>query len=77
MEPNDTNNQKEITKWRMVNLAVEMGFIIALPLVALGFLGKWLDSKYGTEPWLTVAGILVAIVMTTIWLTRRIKEYLK
>ena len=61
----------------MAHLAGEMGFIIALPLVAFAFLGKYLDEKYGTEPFITLIGILIAIVSTTIWLSRRIKELIK
>jgi len=71
-------DDKDIKKWKLVNLAMEMGFVIALPLVALGLLGKWLDNKYHhTTPWITLIGILLAIVTTTIWLTRRIKELIK
>ncbi|MBI4049422.1 MAG: AtpZ/AtpI family protein [Candidatus Doudnabacteria bacterium] len=74
-----TNNQKptDLNKWRMASLAAELGFIIALPLIALGYLGKWLDSKFGTEPWLAVVGILLAILCTTVWLTKRFREILK
>jgi flagellar biogenesis protein FliO len=76
---NQIQNQEKPTlnKWKLVNLSAELGFIIALPLVAFGLLGKWLDSRLGTEPWLTIAGILFAIVSTTIWLIRRFKEYIK
>lgn len=66
-----------LSKWRLVNLAFELGFVIALPLVGFGLLGKWLDEKYNTEPLFVLVGILVAIISTTIWLTRRIKEYIK
>lgn len=74
MQNSEEKPNVSLTKWRLVNLAFELGFIIALPLVALGLLGKWLDQKFASEPWLTLIGILFAIVSTTIWLTRRIKE---
>lgn len=70
-------NSDVTKKWQLVSIASELGFIIALPLVALGFAGKWLDNKFGTEPWITLAGILLAIVLTTTWLTKRIKSILK
>ena len=75
MEKN-TPEQKppEINKWRVVSLALELGFIIALPLVALGLAGKWLDSRFDSYPWLTMVGILLAIVSTTVWLVRRMRE---
>ena len=71
------DQDRNLNKWRMANLAMELGFIIALPLVAFALLGKWLDARYGTEPWLTVCGILIAIISTTVWLTRRFKEMIK
>lgn len=64
-------------RWRLVSLSMELGFIIALPLVALGLAGKWLDNKFETEPLFTLAGIILAITATTIWLTRRFRELLK
>jgi hypothetical protein len=74
-------NQKpkdlKFDRWGMVNLAFDMGFVIALPLVAFGLLGKYLDGRLGTEPWLTIVGILIAIISTTIWLTKKLKEYIK
>ncbi|MBI2355628.1 MAG: AtpZ/AtpI family protein [Candidatus Doudnabacteria bacterium] len=72
----DIQNQS-LNKWRLVQFAMEFGFTIALPLVALGLAGKWLDRKADSDPWFTLAGILLAIAMTTIWITRRIKELMK
>ena len=69
-------NDGKLSRWGMVNLAFDMGFVIALPLVGLGLIGKFLDAKFGTEPWLTLIGIVFAIVTTTIWLTRKLKNYL-
>ncbi len=65
-------------KWALVNLAFELGFVIALPVVAFGFLGKWLDAKVGNEtPWFTLFGIVLAITSTTFWLAKRLKQYIK
>lgn len=78
MENSDPQSEdKNIKKWQLVNLSMELGFIIALPLVAMALAGKWLDGKLGTEPWLTVAGILLAIVATTIWISKKLKVYIK
>ena len=69
---------KEVNKWALVSIASEMGFIIALPLVVLALAGKWLDHKVGNStPWFTLLGILLAIVSTTVWLVKRLKEYIK
>jgi len=69
---------KDIKKWSLVNLSMEMGFIIALPLVAFAFAGRWLDHKVGNETqWFTLLGIVFAVVSTTIWLGRRINSLMK
>jgi hypothetical protein len=70
-------NPTPTDKWRLVGLSMELGYIIALPLVVLGLLGKYLDNRWHTAPWLTLAGILLAITSTTIWLIQRFKEMIK
>ena len=72
------NKQPDIiNKWRLASLGMEMGFIIAIPLLLLSLGGKWLDQRLNTTPWLAIAGILVAIASSTFWLTRRLKELVK
>jgi F0F1-type ATP synthase assembly protein I len=76
-ETQQKTNKEIMKKWGMVNLATEFGFIIALPLVVFALIGKWLDHKFGTYPWLTLAGIVLAITLTSIWMTKRLKGYIK
>ena len=78
MAENDEKPTKDaFTKWSLINLSVEFGFIIAIPLVIFALAGKFLDHKFNTFPWLTLAGIVLAITSTTIWMTKRIKAYIK
>jgi len=72
-----TPQKNQPDKWNLAGLAMDLGFIIALPLVALGLLGKWIDGKMNSEPWFTLAGIIFAIVTTTIWLTKKFKGLMK
>jgi hypothetical protein len=76
MEPNPKKStDPKVNKWGLVNLAMELGFIIALPLVAFALGGKWLDQRIGNDtPWFTLLGVILAITFTTMWLTKRIKE---
>jgi hypothetical protein len=67
----------KVDRGQMISLAFDLGFVIALPLVAFGLLGKYLDAKYGTEPWITLGSIALAITTTTVWLTKKLKGYLK
>jgi len=75
--PQDQKPNKSLGKSELVSIAFELGFIIALPIVLLGFVGKWLDGKAGTYPLLTLIGIFGAITMTSFWIYRKFKNYFK
>lgn len=75
MSDQEKPNDKGFSKSALISLALELGFIIALPVIAFGYLGKWLDGKTGTYPLLTLIGILAAIVSTSIWMYRKFKSY--
>jgi undecaprenyl pyrophosphate phosphatase UppP len=84
MTPEEQTEQKKVeekernhlTSMKATQLAIEFGFIIALPLITMGFLGKWADAKYHTKFFLPIA-ILVALASSSIWFYRRIKELAK
>jgi len=59
----------------LISIAFQLGFIIALPIVVLGLGGKWLDRRMETAPLFTLAGILFAIVSTSVWIYRKFKNY--
>lgn len=63
--------------WQALNLAWELGYIIALPIVILGFGGAWLDKKLGTPPLFILIGILVSLLISGIGVYRKIKEISK
>ena len=39
-----------------------LGLQLAITVVVLFFLGKWLDSRWGTSPWLMLVGLFLGIV---------------
>ncbi len=41
---------------------MSQGIQLALTVVVLFFLGEWLDGRWGTSPWLMLAGIFIGIV---------------
>jgi ATP synthase protein I len=53
------NGSKKVTGWRQVGLLTAIPFILALAPIVGYFLGKWLDTKFRTQPWLSV--ILLAL----------------
>jgi F0F1-type ATP synthase assembly protein I len=60
-------NKKQENSWSAIGLAWELGYTIAVPLVALALLGRYFDKKLGTSPWLLLLGILVSIALSS-WL---------
>jgi F0F1-type ATP synthase assembly protein I len=36
-----------------------MGLQLALTVVIFFFLGRWLDEKFGTRPWLMIGGLVI------------------
>lgn len=78
--PKETKDETKtpINKWEVVGLAWDLGFIIALPLLGFVFLGKWLDQKVGNETqWYTLAAIPISMSLTTVWLVKKLKKYIK
>ena len=69
----DKSERKIITTKKALALALEFGFIIVLPLVVFGLLGKWLETKYHTKIFL-FGGLILAVIASVTWLYRRIKE---
>jgi hypothetical protein len=68
--------KKRLTFIKSLNIAVEFGFIIVLPLLGFGYLGKYLDNRYGKE-FFVLIGILLALAASGIWFYKRINELLK
>lgn len=60
--------------WRALALAWELGYIIALPLILWLLLGRWIDQRFGTHPWATLASILFALLTTGYWMARKMNE---
>lgn len=50
-----------------LGLAWQLGYTIAVPIVALALIGRFLDKKLETSPWLLLAGILLSISVSS-WL---------
>jgi ATP synthase protein I len=42
-------------------LAAVPAILVAGPLIGF-FGGKWLDGRFGTEPWLMIAGVILGFV---------------
>ncbi len=54
-------NQKQNWPKALAN-AVNLGTSVAMTFAVCLIGGQWLDRKFGTEPWLMIAGMILAIL---------------
>lgn len=51
--------------------ALELAWVVALStLIPLG-IGLWLDKRFGTAPWLTLVGMVIGVVASTVNILRQ------
>lgn len=63
----EQHEQSKRAVWlRAFQLALELGYTIAIPIVVFALVGRFLDKKLETSPWLLIAGILVSIVVSSV-----------
>lgn len=51
-----------LSPWGAAGMAGEIGYILAIPAVLLGFGGAYLDKYMGTSPFCIIIGFVVAAV---------------
>jgi len=60
-----------------LSLFGQIGFAVALPLVGLGLLGRYLDRQYQSSPKIFLLGILLAAILSFLYLRKIVKESIK
>ena len=78
-KPQQTNkpeDKQKIVGLLMLEAGTEFAFLIAVPLIAGLFLGKWLDKKYNNH-FFVIIGILLGITITCVAVSQRVKDYKK
>ena len=53
------------------SVAFELGFIMAIPVILFGSLGRWLDARYETS-YFVLLGIALALFSSSIWVYKRL-----
>jgi ATP synthase protein I len=48
--------------WGPLALFGQLGFTIAIPIIALAILGNYLDGRFNTTPLLTLLGLLLGLI---------------
>lgn len=59
------------------SLIGQIGFATAIPLVTLGLLGRYLDKRYATSPYLFLAGLGIATVIVFFTIKKIVQDALK
>jgi F0F1-type ATP synthase assembly protein I len=70
-------NEDKNQNWSTLQLAWNLGFQIALPLVAFALVGRYLDAQFATGPWLFLLGVLAAIIASSALIYRKLKPLLE
>lgn len=67
------------TTWSIASrILVSLTGWIAFPVIVAVFIGKWLDKRYGTEPWLFLITVGVAFLISMFGLmVNAIREFKK
>lgn len=75
--PSKEVGRKSTIDFNAWQLAWELGYTIAIPIVIFALLGRWADKAWGTSPWLLLAGIVVSIMISSFAVYRKVKNILK
>lgn len=60
-----------------IRLVGQLGFEIALPLVGFALAGRWVDQRSNTSPTFLLVGVVLAVIVSSVLVALKIKQYLK
>ncbi|MHC4307566.1 MAG: AtpZ/AtpI family protein [Planctomycetota bacterium] len=63
--------------YRALGLTSGIGFVMAACLAGGYFGGRYLDSKFGTEPWLLIASLLLCLTAGIVEICNMLKKAMK
>jgi len=66
----DNNKSSEVWWNKPLALFSQMSAWIGFPVIIAVFLGKWLDQKYQTEPWLFLATVGASFIISMVGIIR-------
>ena len=61
----DKERNNESLLWPALAFSWELGYSIAVPLIVLALLGRFLDRKFDSSPILFLIGIFLSIVISS------------
>jgi F0F1-type ATP synthase assembly protein I len=73
----DQPSKKDPTLMQAMGIVWEVVFLVALPTLFFGLIGRWLDRHFGTTPLFLAIGLLLTLVVLTVIVTKRGKDIAK
>lgn len=69
------NNRRQENPWWQPGMLLfgRLSGWIAGPIIAALFVGKWLDKKYDSEPWMFLASVAIAFIVSSVGIVRESK----
>ena len=72
----ETNQPKqEMTRWEAGGFVWEVLLSVAVPTTLFALAGRWLDRRWNVSPWMTVAGLALALVVSALLVLRKARQY--
>lgn len=65
---------KGLSLMQALSLAWQMGYLLAIPLIALALAGRLLDKKWDTSPLFLLIGIGLSIIISSILVAKKALE---
>ena len=64
--------KKNEQPWSLVSFALELGFLITLPLLALALLGRFIDVALKSSPLFFLLMIVISIIVSSIIVVKKV-----
>lgn len=70
----DDQKRSPLTGLNALGFVTDVFISIALPATAFAWLGRTLDKRWGTSPWMTLIGFALAIALSGTLVYRKAKQ---
>ncbi len=74
MVNNAPSAKKPLSPWQALSMVWDILFAIAVPTVIFGLGGRYLDAKFGTNPFFVILGLALSLVFVAILVTRKARD---
>ncbi len=73
----ETNKKKPAWYQPAIEIGAQITGWIAGPIILGLFIGRWLDNKYNSEPWMFLGAMMIAFIITSVGIAKVSISYIK